>query len=496
MKRKLLKQFLMIIGMTLSGIMISLPGFSQTGKITGKVSGKDDGAPLPGVTVKIKGTTEATGTNIDGIYSINAAPGSTLIFSFIGYDSKEVVVPASGALDVVLMPNTSRLNEVVVIGYGTSRKKDLVGAVDVVSAKDAGANTSLSPAQLLIGKAPGVQVVPTNGVPGSTAKIIVRGVGSFTDVSPLYVIDGIQGNEGLFNQISPQDIENITILKDAASTAIYGVSGANGVVIITTKKGKSGATQVSFTSQVGFATIPKKLDLLNAADYVKLLKDIDVSNNNQTPAKLSTPYVLVDRTDWQNEIFKTALSTQNNVTISGGSDKVIYNMSAGYVTQQATIRDYQLKRFTNRFTLEEKLGRFHFGQTLNLRYSKTAGQVAGIGNALTYAPYQPIYDASIPGGYSILTNIDDDSNAVNPLADLGVKTQSSHELTLFPQVFGEVKIIDGLSFRSQASLEYGNSVSDSYNIPYVTSNKLAFDRQAGRSFNDYSHYTIENYFFL
>ncbi|MBD1363123.1 TonB-dependent receptor [Mucilaginibacter sp. ZT4R22] len=494
MKRTLLTKFLIFIGMTLSTMMISLPGFSQTGKITGKVSDKGDGGPLPGVTVKIKGTIEAVSTNIDGVYSINAGQGSTLVFSFIGYDSKEIVVPASGTIDVALTKNTNNLNEVVVIGYGTARKKELVGAVDVVSAKDAGANTSLSPAQLLIGKAPGVQVVPTNGVPGSTAKIIVRGVGSFTDVSPLYVVDGIQGNEGLFNQISPQDIENITILKDAASTAIYGVSGANGVVIITTKKGKSGATQVSFTSQVGFATIPKMFDLLKAADYVKLLKDIDVTNNNQTPAKLNTPYVLVDRTDWQKEIFKTALSTQNNVSISGGSDKVIYNFSAGYVTQQATIKDYQLKRFTNRFTLEEKLGRFRFGQTLNLRYSKTAGQVAGIGNALTYAPYQPIYDASIPGGYSILTNVDDDSNAVNPLSDLGIKTQSGHELVLFPQVFGEVKIIDGLTFRSQASAQYGSSVSDSYSIPYVTANKLAFDRQAGRSFNNNSSYTLENYF--
>ncbi|SEP43373.1 TonB-dependent receptor [Mucilaginibacter sp. OK283] len=494
MKRKLFNQLLIFVGITLSAIMISLPGFSQTGKITGKVSDKDDGLPLPGVSVKVKGKPEVTGTNSEGVYSINAASGSTLIFSFVGYEQKEIVVPSSGTLNAVLSKSTSNLNEVVVIGYGTSRKKDLVGAVNVVNAKDAGANTSLSPAQLIIGKAPGVQVVPTNGVPGSTAKIIVRGVGSFTDVSPLYVIDGIQGNEGLFNSISPQDIENITILKDAASTAIYGVAGANGVVIITTKKGKTGAPQISFTSQVGFATIPKKLDLLKAADYVKLLKDIDVTNNNPTPVKLTTPYVLVDRNDWQNQIFKTALSTQNDISVSGGSDKITYNMSAGYVTQQATVKNYQLKRFNNRFTLEEKLGRFRFGQTLNLRYTKTEGIMAGIGNALQYAPYQPIYDSSIRGGYSILTNIDDDSNAVNPLEDLGVKTQSGHELILFPQVFGEVRIINGLTFRSQASVQYGSSVSNSYNIPYVTANKLSFDRQAGRSFNDYSSYTIENYF--
>ena len=493
MKRKLLTKFLIFIGMTLSALVISLPGFSQTGKITGKVSGSDDGLSLPGVTVRIKGTSEGTVTNADGVYSINAVQGSTLIFSFLGYEQKEIVISASGTLNVTLSKSTNSLNEVVVIGYGTARRKDLVSSVNVVSAKDAGANTSTSPAQLLIGKAAGVQVLQANGVPGSGAQIIVRGTGSFTDVSPLYVIDGIQGDANLFNTISPQDIENITILKDAASTAIYGVAAANGVVMITTKKGKAGATQISFTSQVGFSTVPKKLDLLKAADYVKLLKDVDVSLNQAIPAKLNTPYVLVDRTDWQNEIFKTALSTQNDVSVSGGGDKVTYNMSAGYVTQQAMVKDYQFKRFNNRFVLDEKLGRFHFGQTLNLRYTKTNGQTAGIGNALTYAPYQPIYDSSIPGGYSILTNVDDNSNATNPLQPLGVQTESSREMVLYPQVFGEIRIIDGLTFRSQASGVYGSSVSDSYQIPYVTSNKLAFDRQAGRSSGSFSNYTIENY---
>ncbi|MGZ3822312.1 MAG: carboxypeptidase-like regulatory domain-containing protein, partial [Mucilaginibacter sp.] len=386
MKRKLLTKFLMFIGMSLSIIMISQPGFSQTRKIAGKVSGKDDGVPLPGVTVKIKGTTAGTVTDKDGFYSINAAPGNALIFSFIGYEQKEIIVPASGTLDVALSKTSNNLNEVVVIGYGTARRKDLVSSVNVVAAKDAGGNTSLSPAQLLIGKAPGVQVLQANGVPGSGAQIIIRGTGSFTDVSPLYVIDGIQGDANLFNLISPQDIENITILKDAASTAIYGVAAANGVVMITTKKGKAGAAQISFSSQVGFSTVPKKLDLLKAADYVALLKDIDASNNQPVPARLNTSYVLVDRTNWQNEIFKTALSTQNDVNVSGGGDKVTYNMSAGYVTQQAMVKDYQLKRFNNRFVLDEKLGRFHFGQTLNLRYTKTEGQTAGIGNALTYAP--------------------------------------------------------------------------------------------------------------
>ena len=473
--------------------MISLPGYSQTGKVTGKVSDKDDGSPLPGVTIKLKGTTGAVSAGADGYYSINAVPGSTLIFSFIGYDQKEIAVPSSGKLDVVLSKASNNLNEVVVIGYGTARRKDLVSSVDVVAAKDAGANITTSSAQLLIGKAPGVQVITANGSPGSDAQIIIRGTGSFTNVSPLYVVDGIQADASLFNTINPQDIDNITILKDAASTAIYGASGANGVVIVTTKKGKAGPAQISFTSQVGFSTIPKTLDLLKAADYVKLIKDIAATNNQAIPARLNTPYVLVDRNDWQNEIFKTALSTQNDLSISGGGDKVTYNMSVGYVTQQATIKDYLFKRLNNRFSLEEKLGRFHFGETLNLRYTRTNGLMAGIGNALQYAPYQPIYDSSVTGGYSILTNNVDNSNAINPLEDLGIKTQSSQDMVLYPQVFGEVTIINGLTFRSQASATYDSNGSDSYQIPFVTANNLSYDRQAGHAYGTSSNYIIENY---
>ena len=469
------------------------PVMAQTVNIKGTVTAADGNYPLPGVTVMEKGKQNGVVTGADGSYSLNAATNATLIFSSIGFAKTEIQVNGKTVLNVKLQSDISALNEVVVIGYGTARKKDLIGSVNVIAAKDAGANTNTSAAQLLIGKAPGVQVTNSNGTPGSNAQIIVRGTGSFTNVEPLYVVDGIQSDANLFNTINPQDIDNITILKDAASTAIYGVAAANGVVIVTTKKGKSGSPQVLFDSQVGVSTVRKQLDLLNASDYVNLLKDIAASTNIAVPAKLNTPYVSVDRTDWQKEIFRTALSTQNNATISGGSEKVTYNLSLGYLTQQAIVKDYNLKRLNSRFSLDEKLGRFHFGQSLNIRYTNTGGQTASIGNAITYAPYQPIYDPAILGGYSILTNVDDNSNAINPLQALGVKTLSSKDLVLYPQIFGEVNIIKGLTLRSQLAGVYGNSTDDSYQIPYVTSNNLAFTRQAGRAFNSYSNYTFENY---
>jgi len=453
----------------------------------------ENGLPLPGVTVKLKGSSIGAVTDIQGRFKIDVPnANAVLVFSFVGYATQEDVVVPDKQMTINMKLEDSKLNEVVVIGYGSAHRKDLVSSVDVVSAKDAGSNTATSAAQLLIGKAPGVQVTNQDGVPGSTPQITIRGIGSFTSANPLYVVDGIQGDIGL---ISPQDIENITILKDAASTAIYGVAGANGVVMVTTKKGKVGPAQVAFTSQVGMSIVPKKFDLLNAAEYVKLLTDVDASQSQPVPVKLTTPYVLVDRNNWQNLIFQTGISTQNQVTVSGGSEKVIYNMSAGYVTQQPITKGYQYNRFNSRFSLEEKLGRFHFGETLNIRYTTTQGQTANIGSALTYAPYQPIYDPTIPGGYSILTNADDNSNAINPLEPLGVQSESSSEMYLFPQVFGEVKILDGLTFRSQASADYGSSESNSYNVAYVTANKLAFASEAGRSFSIYSDLpaVFENY---
>ncbi|MEZ2338005.1 SusC/RagA family TonB-linked outer membrane protein [Mucilaginibacter sp. RCC_168] len=471
----------------------ALPVMAQTTTIKGIVTSADDNSPLPGVTIVEKGKQNGIITGVDGSYSLNVPEDATLVFSFIGFTRQEIKLNGKTVINVKLQSDSKALNEVVVIGYGTARKKDLIGSVNVVAAKDAGANTNTSAAQLLIGKASGVQVLNSNGTPGSNAQIIVRGTGSFTNVEPLYVIDGIQGDANLFNTINPQDIENITILKDAASTAIYGVAAANGVVIVTTKKGKSGTPQISFDSQVGTSSAWKQLDLLKANDYVALLKDIAATNNLTPPAKLSTPFVSVDRTDWQKAIFKTALSTQNNVSVNGGSDKVTYNLSIGYLTQEAIVKDYNLKRLNSRFSLDEKLGRFHFGQSLNVRYTNTNGQTASILNAITYAPYQPIYDPSILGGYSILTNVDDNSNAVNPLQSLGVQTLSSNDLVLYPQFFGEVNIIKGLTLRSQLAGVYGNSTNDSYQIPYVTSNNLAYSRQAGRAFNSYNNYTFENY---
>jgi TonB-dependent SusC/RagA subfamily outer membrane receptor len=229
--------------------------------ITGKVTSQD-GQPLAGVTVKVKGSNNGTYTDANGNFSINAEEGEVLVVSYVGLEDQEISVGKQTFLNIKMGLAEKQLDQVVVIGYGTARRRDVTSSLNVVSAKEAGANTSTSPAQLLQGKAAGVQVVNNSGVPGSGAQIIIRGTGSFTGVDPLYVIDGIQGDGNLFNTLSAQDIDNITVLKDASATAIYGASGANGVVIVTTKRARGGAPRITYTSQYGVAKAWRTLDLL------------------------------------------------------------------------------------------------------------------------------------------------------------------------------------------------------------------------------------------
>jgi TonB-linked SusC/RagA family outer membrane protein len=462
-------------------------------KLSGKVIDKTSGEPLQGATIALKNGKRAVTTGRDGGFTLEARPGDILVISLVGYTNREVPADPAGNLAIALEKEYAKMDDVVVIGYGTARKKNVVGALDVVATKDAGATTSTNPSQLLIGKSAGVQVIQSSGTPGADAQIIIRGTGSFTSIDPLYVIDGIQGDKTLFNTLSAQDIENITILKDASSTAIYGSAAANGVVIITTKKGKAGAPKISVTSQWGVAKAWKQLHLLNAAQYVDLLKDFAATNNTALPAKFSTPSVLVDSNNWQSEIFRPAAISENDVSVSGGSEKVLYNLSLGYISQQSIVKALTNDRLSTRFSLDENLGRFHFGQSLAMRFTKTTGQTTNITDAIMYAPYKPIYDPSNPGGYSIESNINDFSNAQNPIGEINLVHPVATDYILFPQAFGEVKLIDGLRFRSQISGEIGGNRSTNYQYPATISNFLTQTREATLSYGNYHYYTFENY---
>ena len=481
--------------MLLIMLMVVNQNYAQVRTVTGTVISNEDRRPVSGVSVLVQGTSIGTSTNANGRFSINAPTGQVLVISSVGYQQKEVTPGNDNNLIIGLDLSSDNLKAVVVIGYGTARKKQMVGSASIVSTKDAGANTATNPAQLLIGKASGVQVLNSNGVPGSSSQIIIRGTGSFTSVDPLYVIDGIQASVNIFNSLTAQDIENITILKDASSTAIYGAAAANGVVIVTTKKIKSGTPRITVTSQFGTSQAWRLLDLLKAKDYVDLMKDYAITKGVPLPAKLNTPAANVDVTDWQREIFRSASSSENNVNINGGSDKVFYNLSLGYITQQSIVKDYEYKKINARFSLDETFGRFHFGQSLTIRHSKSTGQNIGLffEGVTTYPTYQPIYDSTVLGGYSIVSNRDDLASARNPLQVLAMFSQKNNEYVLYPQLFGEVNIIKGLTLRSQIAATYGGGSRSSFQKAHTVSNFLSRQRQSTLGLNNYFTYTLENY---
>ena len=488
-------RLLMLFCMLLS----SVPVFSQAQRarlqVTGTVrSGQGELLPNASVVALNENTKYTAGvvTDSNGIFRFSGLPQKgTYLFtvSYMGFETKQLtnVTLKPGAtltFSVKLEQNIAALNDIVVIGYGTARRKDVVGALNVVSVKDAGAVNATNPSQLLIGKAAGVQVIQSNGSPGADAQIIIRGTGSFTDVNPLYVIDGIQGTKNLFNTLNPQDIESITILKDASSTAIYGSAAANGVVIITTKRGKIGPPRVRFSTQWGVAKAWKQLDLLNAAQYVDALKDLAATKNGVLPAKFNTAAVLQDSTDWQDAVFQNALVSENDLNISGGGEKVNYSVSATYINQQSILTNATNKRLQARLSVEEQLGRFRFTQNMIVRQYDTKGTNANIITAIQYAPYKPILDPSILGGYSILSNIDDYSDAGNPLQNIRLRSQTSRSFAFFPQLTGEVRIIDGLKIHSQFSAEINSDRNNSYQQQYQSSNFLNQARQSMLGFTE------------
>jgi len=458
--------------------------------VRGKVvDEKGDG--LPGVSVVLKGSQRGVITDAGGKYEISTGEtNAILIFSFVGYLPKEEIVGNRSTVDISLLVDTKALEEVVVIGYGTAKKKDLTGAVSVVGRKEFGDISATSAQQLLQGKIAGVQIVNSSGLPGSNAKIIIRGVGSLTNSDPLYVIDGIQGGD--INSVSPYDIQDITVLKDAASVAIYGASAANGVVLITTKKGKSGAPKVTYNGYVGLANAWKKLDMLDAAQYVQLVKDIDATQGNKVPDKLNTPDVLVTRTNWQNEIFRTGKITEHHVNVTGGSEKATYNFSAGYTDQEGIMKNYGYQRINLRTQLEEQIGkRIRLGQTINFKYNRTTGNAASFVEALRMPPYAPTMDPNNLGGYSRVTTILDQNDALNPLPTIYLTERLGRSISNLFQLWGEVDILGGLKFRTQANIGLSSGNSYNYTGEYQNGN-TKIERKIDESYSFSVSPIVEN----
>lgn len=463
-------------------------------KVTGIVTSATDNSPLAGVSVQVKGTTTGTISGIDGSFSVEVSDNDVLVMSFLGFLTEEVSVAGQTKITVTLVEDAQKLDEVVVIGYNSTQRENLASSVAVVNEKNLVNLTTTDIRQALQGKMSGVQVTNVNGDPGSGAKVIVRGAGSFTSSAPLVVIDGIAGGD--INSVSVQDIQSITVLKDAATAAIYGSSAANGVLIITTKSGGKGAMKVSYNGSYGISTVAKKMSMLNASQYVDLVTDIQANNNSDITDYLKSPDARITRTNWQDAIFRTAPITEHSLRLAGGSESVAYSFSAGFLDQKSIIIDSRFQRVHFNTKLSENLfkNRVKFGQSLRMKYDVTKGTTASFYDALLMPPYLPIYDASVVGGYARSDKVRDLNDANNPFASVYLSPKTDRSLHSELDLYGEVMIIHGLSFKSQVHLTADNSHSQTFNYPVQAGN---YTRSTATMTESYS-YTyglyLENFF--
>jgi TonB-linked SusC/RagA family outer membrane protein len=437
------------------------------------------GEGLPGVTVLVKGTAIGTATGADGSFSLSVPENSVLVFSSVGYGRQEVSVSgATTTLSIALVEDQQSLNEVVVVGYGTQARQELTTSVTSVGARAIERQPVAGFDQALQGQAPGVQVAAPSGAPGAGINVRIRGNSTISlNASPLYVIDGIPvlpdyqqelavGNQrpNPLNALNPNDIESIDILKDGAAAAIYGLRASNGVVVITTKRGKMGKAQVGFSMYFGRQTLRKKLDVLSSEQFATLL------NEQQTNAGLAT-YPSLDsirhHTDWQDELYNPASIQNYQLSVSGGSDKTTYYLSGGYFKQDGIALNSGFDRYNFKLNLDQQLSsRFRTGTSLNLsrtlsnnssRSEKGAGNSGTVLSALAQIPTIPVRNAD--GSYAVNTF---DRTYSNPV---GYLLESSNKATIYQaigSVYGELDILKNLTLRSSAGLDFRSQIENEF----------------------------------
>ena len=424
--------------------------------VTGVV--KDSGGqPMAGVTVVVKGTTSGTLTGADGKYSLPLpAVATTLVFSFIGMESQEVSIGKSTQINVTLIQSAIGLDEVVVVGYGTQKRTTVTGAITSVGTKELTSIPVTTADQALQGRASGVTVV-NNGSPGTAPTIRIRGLSTMNSNDPLVVIDGVV-TTGMGN-LNPNDIESVEVLKDASTTAIYGSLGSHGVIMVTTKKGKSGKTVIDFDSYAGQQWNNKRYDLMNVAQYIQYASSADVT---------SPPPVITDpqyasrlhgaETNWQDKIFQKGMMGGINLGVSSGTENGSYRISGGYVKSEGDMIGTGYDRYNFRSNSDYKHGKITIGENIGLSYStlnplQSSGGRSLIQHAIKMAPYLPVYNPDNLGGFQGPHSAVDGQDAENPVRIVNKYGDVQNTLDLLGNIYAEVEIIKGLKFRSVAGLE-------------------------------------------
>lgn len=397
------------------GSWLMFTGLSAQSKPTINVKGTvtdQSGQTVIGASVHIKGTTNGTMTDLDGNYQINVPSDATLVFTFISYQSKEVLVAGKNVINVVLTEDSKMLEDVVVIGYGSTKKEDLTGSVTAVKIDEMNKGLSTNAQDLLAGKIAGVSVTSNGGRPGDGSTIRIRGGSSLTASNdPLVIIDGVimsndlSGSSNFLSMVNPADIETFTVLKDASATAIYGSRASNGVIMITTKKGTSGKAKVSYNGQFSISTRRNSIDVMNGDEYRKFVTGKFEGTSQQSKV---LPLLGNSNTDWQDEIFQTAISTDHHVSVYGTVGAILpYRASLGYTNDEGILITSKMERVTSDISLSPIFFDNHLKINFNGKgmFSKTRfADTGAIGSAISFDPTQPVSNGSQWGGYFTWTN--------------------------------------------------------------------------------------------
>ncbi len=439
------------------------PVLAQQQRVTGTVTAAAGGQPLPGVQVSVKGTAVGTLTSGDGRYALTApSPQDTLVFTSIGYAQQEVGIDGRSVVDATLVEQAVPLQQIVVTGYGTQRKRDVTGAISSIQGEKVSRVPTTSVTKALQGQVAGVQVTPASGEPGSEAVVRIRGTGTLNNASPLYVVDGMLLDDISF--LSPNDVASIEVLKDASATAIYGSRGANGVIIVTTKKGSaSRATQWTANAYVGTQSVLHPIDLVNAQQYATLANELAANQN--LPPYFANPSSVGAGTDWQDAVFQTAPMQNYQITASGGSDKVTYYFSTNYIDQEGVLPRSPFRRLTVRLNNDYQLAEHvKLGHNLNFSYTddKRAPGVLG----MLYRADPTVAPRDENGDFS---DANLRSSAGNPAAAVFYTHNKENGGRLVGNVFADFDFLRHFDFRSSFGLDYDRSDLRTFVPTYVVS---------------------------
>lgn len=421
--------------------------------IYGRVTDAVTNEPLAGATVKLKGTSQGTGTDAKGNYTLQVPEnGGVIVVSFIGYENTERSVSQAGEMNVALKPKAVLTDEMVIVGYGTQKRKDITGAVSSVRVSELSANVSKNVSSAIQGRVPGVSVESASGAPGAGLIINIRGMSTLGNNAPLFIVDGVF--VGGIDGVSPNDVESIEILKDAATASIYGSRAANGVVIVTTKTGrKETPPRLEIDSWIGVQSIPKRMSMLNGQQwtdlYTKYVPGIPAYNGINT--------------DWQEEIFRPAMITRTNLNFSGGSKSFTYNLSGGYLKEEGTIVNTNYSAANFRIKTDFEKGRIRVGETVIIKRGFTRNNPGGgdqthsiVGSALMMPATVPVFDPKMDlGGYGRRPTYM--KNLSNPIARLETIDNGAKDLSILANAFVEVKLIEGLRYKFNVGLTESHS---------------------------------------